>query len=84
MKHASKEQKKIFKPLRMTVLRCAGSGKCVLINTLVGCIRKMFNYNSVLLTAPTGAAAYNVGGQTIHREFLCEHKGKSMKYLVKF
>jgi hypothetical protein len=58
---------KISKPLRMTVLGCAGSGKSVLINTLVGCIRKMFN-NSVFVTAPTGAAAYNVGGQTTDRE----------------
>ena len=54
----------------MTGLGCAGSGQSVLISPLVGCIRKMFNdNNSLLVTAPTGAAAYNVGGQTTHREF---------------
>lgn len=83
LEHASKEEKKRFKPLRMTVLGCAGSGKSVLINTLVGCIRKMFNNNnSVLVTAPTGAAAYNVGGQTIHREF-CVNTGKKHENLGK-
>jgi hypothetical protein len=31
---------------------------------------KVFDDNdSVFVTAPTGAAAYNVGGSTIHREF---------------
>jgi len=49
---------------------CGGTGKSVLINTLVACIRKIFNdNNSVFVTAPTGAAAYNVGGSTMHREF---------------
>jgi hypothetical protein len=48
---------------------CSGTGKSVLINTLVTCIRKIFDDNySVFVTAPTGAAAYNVGGSTIHRE----------------
>ncbi len=46
----------------MTVIGCAGTGKSVLINTLVACIRKMFKKNdSVLVAAPTGAAAYNIG-----------------------
>ena len=59
-----------FKPLRLTVIGCAGTGKSVLINTLVACIRRMFKKNdSVLVAAPTGAAAHNIGGQTIHREF---------------
>ena len=63
-------QKKKFKPLRMTIMGCGGTGKSVLINTLVTCIRKIFDDNdSVFVTAPTGAAAYNVGGSTIHREF---------------
>ncbi len=59
-----------FKPLRLTVIGCAGTGKSVLINTLVACIRRMFKKNdSVLVAAPTGAAAHNIRGQTIHREF---------------
>ncbi len=64
----------------MTGLGCAGSGKNVLINALVGCIRNMFNNNnSVLVTAPTGAAAYNVWGQTIHREFSVNTRGKKQE-----
>ncbi len=36
----------------------------------MGCIRSIFqDNNSVFVTAPTGAAAYNVGGSTIHKEF---------------
>ena len=67
---ATEARKKQFKPLRMTVLGCGGTGKSVLINTLVSCIRNIFQYNnSVLVTAPTGAAAYNVGGSTMHKEF---------------
>jgi len=59
-----------FKPLHMTVIGCAGAGKSVLINTVVGYIRKMFqDNNSVVVAAPTGAAAHNDGGQTMHREF---------------
>jgi hypothetical protein len=67
---ASEARKKQFKPLRMTVLGCGGTGKSVLINTLASCIRNIFqDNNSVFVTAPTGAAAYNVGGSTIHKEF---------------
>jgi hypothetical protein len=67
---ATNERKNKFKPLRMTVLGCGGTGKSVIINTLVTCIRKIFqDNNSVFVTAPTGAAAYNVGGTTIHKEF---------------
>jgi hypothetical protein len=68
----------------MTGLGCAGSGKNALINALVGCIRNMFNNNnSFLVTAPTGAAAYNVGGQTIHREFSVSTRGKKHEKLGK-
>jgi type II secretory pathway predicted ATPase ExeA len=54
----------------MTVIGCAGTGKSVLMNTVVGCIQKMFqDNNNVVVAAPTGAEAHNVGGQTMHREF---------------
>jgi hypothetical protein len=67
---ATEARKKQFKPLRMTVLGCGGTGKSVLINTSVPCIRNIFQHNnSVFVTAPTGAAAYNVGGSTMHKEF---------------
>jgi ATP-dependent DNA helicase PIF1 len=62
----------------MTVMGCGGTGKSVLINTLVTCIRTIFqDNNSVFVTAPTGAAAYNVGGTTIHKEFKIGIKGNT-------
>jgi ribosome biogenesis GTPase A len=68
LKKTERERKK-FKPLRMTVVGCAGTGKSILINTVVGYIRKIFqDNNSVIVAAPTGAAAHNVGGQTLQRE----------------
>lgn len=56
-----------FKPLRLTVTGAGGSGKSVVINTLVTTIRKIFQKNGVIqVIAPTGTAAANVGGETIH------------------
>jgi ATP-dependent DNA helicase PIF1 len=76
----SEETKKKFKPLCLTVMGCGGTGKSVLINIVVGYIRKIFqSNNSVLVTAPTGAAAHNVGGQTIHREFKLKYKKQRNK-----
>ena len=66
----SKNEQKNFKPLRMTVMGQGGTGKSRLINTLVSVIRTMFeNNDSVHVAAPTGAAAFSVGGQTLHRLF---------------
>jgi ABC-type cobalamin/Fe3+-siderophores transport system ATPase subunit len=77
LNNATEEKKKKFKPLRMTVIGCGGTGKSVLINTLVTCIRTIFqDNNSVFVSAPTGAAAYNVGGTTIHKEFKVSIKDK--------
>jgi phage gpG-like protein len=65
----------------MTVIGCAGTGKSVSINTVVGSIQKMFQDNdSVVVAAPTGAAAHNVGGQTMHREFKIGIEKKEMEY----
>ena len=61
------EDKTKFKPLRMILNGSGGTGKSVLINTLVTAMRKMFNDNGIVhITAPTGAAAFNVNGETIH------------------
>lgn len=61
---------KSFQPLRMIIQGAGGSGKSVLINTLVTVMRRMFNDNDVVrVVAPTGAAAFNVGGETIHSSF---------------
>jgi len=48
-----------------------------LINTIVAQIRTIFkNNNSVLVTAPTGAAGHNIGGQKNHHEFKISVKKK--------
>jgi hypothetical protein len=57
-----------FKPLRMTINGSGGCGKSVIINTIVTVMRKMFKNNDVVkVAAPTGTAAFNVGGETLHR-----------------
>lgn len=59
-----------FKPLRVIINGQGGSGKSVVINTLVTVIRKMFGCNDVVrVVAPTGVAAYNVHGETFHHLF---------------
>lgn len=66
-----------FKPLRITINGQGGSGKSVVINTIVTLIRKMFGFNDVVrVVAPTGVAAYNVNGETFHHLF---HMGVSGK-----
>jgi hypothetical protein len=68
-----------IKPLRMTVLNCGGIGKSVLINTLVCCRRKICDdNNSVFVMAPIGAAVYNIGGTTIHKELKLNYMDMSV------
>lgn len=56
-----------FKPMRMTINGSGGSGKSVVINTVVTLLRKMFQCNDVIrVVAPTGTAAFNVKGETFH------------------
>jgi hypothetical protein len=75
--NASEQKKKSFKPLRMTVLGCVGTGKSVLINTILSCIRKIFQCSSsIFVAAPTGCTAYNVGGKIIHKQFNISVRGK--------
>jgi hypothetical protein len=59
-----------LKPLRMTVVGAAGTGKSVLINALVTVLREMFqSTDSVFVGAPTGSAAFKAFGETMHRLF---------------
>ena len=56
--------------LRVTVRGSAGSGKSFFIKALSNTVRKMFGDQSVVqVAAPTGAAAFNVGGETLHRKW---------------
>jgi hypothetical protein len=57
-----------FKPLRLTVRGAAGTGKSFIINTMVSYLRRMFDDSDVVhVIAPTGMAAFNVLGETLHR-----------------
>lgn len=59
---------KDYKPLRATILGCGGTGKSFIINTIIAIVRQYTQCNdSVLVAAPSGGAAFNVGGCTIHR-----------------
>jgi len=56
-----------FRPLRVTINGQGGSGKSVLINTITSTIRNFTGINnSCLVAAPTGTAAFNVNGETMH------------------
>jgi hypothetical protein len=63
------------KVLRVTLSGVAGSGKSTWINTLVTVLRKMFTTDeTVAVFAPTGSAAFNAGGETVHRGFKLPQK----------
>ena len=69
-----------FKPLRMTINGAGGSGKSVVINTIVSIMRRMFQTNGVIkVAAPTGTAAFNVKGSTLHHT--CNNKVSNKHYI---
>ncbi len=58
---------KSYKPLQAKVMGCGGTGKSFIINTILTLVRKMtWSNNTVLVGAPSGSAAYNVQGSTLH------------------
>jgi len=65
------EQKKVFASFRSgaNIFLCGkgGSGKSFLTRYIIDYCRK--NSRSVMICAPTGIAALNIGGSTIHRTF---------------
>lgn len=64
---------KTYKPMRATVLGEAGTGKSYVINTITTIMRKLTQCNdTVLVAAPSGAAAFNVGGCTLHRSLMID------------
>ena len=69
-----------FVPLRCTIVGPAGSGKSVLLNTITSVVRLMFGENNVLqVGCPTGTAAFNAFGETLHR-LTCQ--GIGSEYVV--
>ena len=70
-------------PIRLIVSGQGGTGKSKVINTLHQSVSKQLTCNGlpVVVAAPTGLAAFNIGGKTIHRLFCLpiEH-GKPADY----
>ena len=72
-----------FKPLSIFVSGVCETVKSYLINTIRALVSEIWNDNNKSLlcavTAPTGLAAFNVGGVTIHRllQLPIEHEGKT-------
>ena len=68
-------------PLCMFVTGVAGTGKSFLIETIKAFVAQLWPSAdcSCAITAPTGLAAFNVGGMTIHRLFQLpvQHGGRS-------
>lgn len=59
-----------YRPLRKTVCGRAGSGKSYLIHLITTLIRQKFASNATVVTSAfTGAAAFNIGGKTCHSAF---------------
>lgn len=57
-----------YRPMRATVMGCGGTGKSFIINTIIAMVRRLTSCNdTVQVAAPSGAAAFNVQGSTIHR-----------------
>jgi hypothetical protein len=62
------DKKDPFIPMRLTVRGEAGTGKSYINNTIVSYLCRMFGDNYVVhVLAPTGKAAFNVLGETLHR-----------------
>ena len=76
-----------LKPLHMFVSGVGGTGKSFLIETIRSQVKEIWKGHAgddttCVVAAPTGLAAYNVGGVTVHRLFQLpiEHKGKMAGY----
>ena len=56
-----------YEPLRATIIGMGGCGKSLIINTIISIIRKLTKTNdTVKVAAPSGNAAWNVKGCTLH------------------
>ena len=75
-----------FRPMHMFVSGVGGTGKSFLIKTIHALVSQMWECQAqspmCVVTAPTGLAAFNVGGVTIHRllQLPIEHEGKTAGY----
>ena len=73
-----------IKPLRLFVSGVGGTGKSFLIEAIKLLVHRIWESKelTVVVAAPTGLAAFNVGGLTIHRLFQLpiEHEGQMAGY----
>ena len=75
-----------IQPLRMFISGVGGTGKLFLIETIKCFVDSLWKAKPgellCAIVAPTGLAAFNVGGLTIHRLFQLpiEHEGKTAGY----
>lgn len=77
-------------PLKIFVSGCAGVGKSLLIKTIYHLILDLINKQScaedldstkIVLTAPTGKAAFLIGGNTLHSAFKLPLSGSTVDAL---
>ena len=78
---------KDIEPLHMFVSGVGGTGKSFLIETIRSQVKEIWKEHvgddtTCAVAAPTGLAAYNVGGMTVHHLFQLpiEHEGKTAGY----
>jgi hypothetical protein len=64
-------------PLRMLVHGEGGTGKSFVINTMVGLVKHFGQDDKICVSAPTGKAAVNVGGDTIDGLFGLSRSGNA-------
>jgi len=76
-----------LKPLHMLIIGVGGTGKSFLIETIRSHVKETWkdlvdDDTTCAVAVPTGLAAYNVGGVTVHRLFQLpiEHEGKTAGY----
>ena len=75
-----------LKPLQMFISGVGGTGKSFLIQTIQAKVAEIWKDQTsgptCVVAAPTGLAAFNIGGVTVHRLFQLpiEHEGKTAQY----
>ena len=64
-----KDKSATFTPLFMTVQGAGGTGKSHVIHIITNAIESIFPVKVTQTCAPTGCAAYSIGGRTVHSFF---------------